>query len=171
MSKYYHEISLEQAQPLTDKKVAFGDIWRSEESYAGRSSQKLNSRWIWVAHAILLSISLGSLALSFDVLSLTPIEPMINTYCTFAQLYNRVEPIVLTESVAPAQSAVKYEIQNFDLPPVSKGPYVGKGPEVDAAWDYITSSSTLNTPEPLFSPVCANWAPLKSATRWSLEKK
>jgi len=42
---------------------------------------------------------------------------------------------------APAQSAVEYEIRKFDLPAVPQGPFVGKGPEVDAMWDYITDSS------------------------------
>lgn len=44
----------------------------------------------------------------------------------------------LTLLSAPAASAVKYETQHFDLPPVAKGPYIGKGDDVDAKWEEIS---------------------------------
>lgn len=43
-------------------------------------------------------------------------------------------------SIAPAASAVKYETQHFDLPPVAEGRFIGKGDDVDAAWDEISAS-------------------------------
>lgn len=46
----------------------------------------------------------------------------------------------LTSSIAPAASAVKYETQHFDLPPIAEGPFIGKGDDVDARWDYISAS-------------------------------
>lgn len=42
---------------------------------------------------------------------------------------------------APALGAIKYEIQHFDLPPVAEGPFIGKGDDVDAMWEYITDGS------------------------------
>lgn len=53
-------------------------------------------------------------------------------------------------SAVPARSAIKYEIQQFDLPPVPEGPFVGKGDEVDAAWDYITNDSMSNPTSTIF---------------------
>ena len=53
---------------------------------------------------------------------------------------------ILTLFAAPAISSVSYQHHQFDLPAVPEGKFVGKGPEVDAAWDYITDSSTSNLP-------------------------
>lgn len=55
---------------------------------------------------------------------------------------------VLTENIAPALDAVKYEIQHFDLPPMAEGPFIGKGPQVDAMWDYITDGRMSDILEP-----------------------
>jgi hypothetical protein len=37
--------------------------------------------------------------------------------------------------------AVKWEIKQFDLPPIPKGPFVGKGDKVDAMWEWATDGS------------------------------
>lgn len=47
----------------------------------------------------------------------------------------------LTISSAPLFPAVKYELKKYDLAPVTKSPFVGFGPEVDEAWDYIANDS------------------------------
>jgi hypothetical protein len=47
-------------------------------------------------------------------------------------------------------SAIKNEMHHFDLPPVPSGPFVGKGPEVDAMWDYITDGSMSKNTLPIF---------------------
>lgn len=44
--------------------------------------------------------------------------------------------------IAPAAVAVRYETTRFtNLTPVVEGPFVGFGPEVDLAWDYIANDS------------------------------
>ncbi|RDW72844.1 hypothetical protein BP6252_06751 [Coleophoma cylindrospora] len=120
MAKEYRDVSLEEeeAEPLTGEVGGSRRFWRSEKSYSVNGLQFLSSRPVWVAHAVLLSVSLTALALSVFIRLSTPSIPFTYT---------------------PAQSAIKYEIQHFDLPPVPKGPYIGKGPEVDAAWNYITN--------------------------------
>lgn len=47
-------------------------------------------------------------------------------------------------SSAPLFPAVKYELKKYDLAPVTKSPYVGFGPEVDEAWDYIANDSVYS---------------------------
>ncbi|KAI9049771.1 hypothetical protein LZ554_005922 [Drepanopeziza brunnea f. sp. 'monogermtubi'] len=119
MSKHYRDDSLEEeVEPLNGEERR---IWNSEKVSSRFRSGSLKSGWVWVAHAVLLSISLGSLALSFYLRTSWPSSTIPTTYL-------------------PAQSAIKYEIKQFDLPPVPEGPYIGKGPEVDAKWDYITNS-------------------------------
>lgn len=59
---------------------------------------------------------------------------MGNRYPVFSELR-------LMASSAPLFPAVKYELKKYDLAPVTKSPYVGFGPEVDEAWDYIANDS------------------------------
>ncbi|PMD25595.1 hypothetical protein NA56DRAFT_686143 [Hyaloscypha hepaticicola] len=121
MAKDYRNNSLEEAEPLTGEDGAIRRVWKSEKVYLGFRLQNSKPRWIWFAHAVLLSISIGSLTLSLYIRSLTHSDLIPVTY-------------------SPAQSAIKYEIKQFDLPPVPEGPFVGMGPEVDVSWDYITNS-------------------------------
>lgn len=51
----------------------------------------------------------------------------------------------LTRFIAPAASAVKYETQHFDLPPIAEGPFIGKGDDVDERWDQISASMSKYT--------------------------
>ncbi|TVY80567.1 Cyclochlorotine biosynthesis protein O [Lachnellula suecica] len=120
MAKDYRDDSLEEAEPLNGEDGGVRRAWTS-----GNRLRNSKPSWIWVAHAVLLTISLGSLALSYCIRSSTP--------------SNLIMPI----TYSPAQSAIEYEIKQFDLPPVPEGPFVGEGPEVDAAWDHITNSMAL----------------------------
>lgn len=50
--------------------------------------------------------------------------------------------------IAPAAVAVRYETTRFtNLTPVVEGPFVGFGPEVDLAWDYIANDSKFGEEE------------------------
>ncbi|KAI6710416.1 hypothetical protein JHW43_007063 [Diplocarpon mali] len=120
MAKDYRDDSIE-TEPLTGDDGAAERQWVSEKAYLESRAKTPRPRWIWLAHAVLISISLSSLGLAIYIRSLPRLDSIPVTY-------------------SPAQGAVKYEIKQFDLPPVPEGPFVGKGPEVDAAWDYITNS-------------------------------
>lgn len=39
---------------------------------------------------------------------------------------------------APVNEAIEYQIKHFDLKPIPDGPFVGKGPQVDAMWEWAT---------------------------------
>jgi len=38
--------------------------------------------------------------------------------------------------------AIEYKIEHFVLPPIPSGPFIGKGLEVDAMWEWATDGST-----------------------------
>ncbi|KAK9423064.1 hypothetical protein SUNI508_04358 [Seiridium unicorne] len=122
MAKAYRHIPLEEEEPLTagsdvDEKL----VWRSERKSILDRLQSLSPHWVWFAHALLLSLSMTFFALSF---------------CLKSAKHSGAER--LPDTYSPALDAIKYEIQHFDLPPVAEGPFIGKGPEVDAMWEYIT---------------------------------
>lgn len=78
MSKEYRDDSIEEAEPLTGEDGGIRRVWKSEKiSLRERIEILRNSkhRWIWFAHAALLSISLGSLALSLYIRSSTQSIP------------------------------------------------------------------------------------------------
>lgn len=49
----------------------------------------------------------------------------------------------LTVHTAPINEAVEYQIKHFDLKPIPDGPFVGKGPQVDAMWEWATDGGTI----------------------------
>ncbi|KAI0480356.1 hypothetical protein GGR56DRAFT_268388 [Xylariaceae sp. FL0804] len=124
MAKNYRSVRLDEEPFLgdgerTDEKF----IWKDgRESFSARF-QKISTHWLWLGHAVLLSLSLTMLVLSF---------------CAKTAKVSDTEYTRKYSSWSPAASAVKYETQHFDLPPVAEGPFIGEGPEVDANWDYIS---------------------------------
>lgn len=46
--------------------------------------------------------------------------------------------------IAPAAHVIEYEDMKFNGSMYATSPYIGKGPEVDAAWDAITYNGTLH---------------------------
>ncbi|KAK7965083.1 hypothetical protein PG996_000557 [Apiospora saccharicola] len=126
MSKFYRSLqTVQEEEPLTggDEDIREKHTWTSgTESSLSKRLSKMTPHWQWIAHIVLLSLSLTILALSFCVKS--------SRHCPVSE-----RP---PETYSPALPAIKYEIQHFDLPPVPEGPFIGKGPEVDAMWDYIT---------------------------------
>ncbi|KAI4597051.1 hypothetical protein KJ359_004964 [Pestalotiopsis sp. 9143b] len=115
---------IEEEEPLTgggaDEKLA----WRPQKKNTiVERLDSISPHWQWFAHLILLSLSMTFFALSFCIKSAKHPIPTDGR---------------LPETYSPALGAIKYEIQHFDLPPVPEGPFVGKGDDVDAMWDYIT---------------------------------
>ncbi|KAF3024342.1 hypothetical protein E8E14_014085 [Neopestalotiopsis sp. 37M] len=123
MSKTYRLGPIEEeSEPLTGgDNVDEELVWRTQKKTILDRLNNISPHWAWFAHAILLSLSLTFFALSFCIKSA-----------------KHPETGRLPETYSPALGAIKYEIQHFDLPPVPEGPFVGKGDDVDAMWDYIT---------------------------------
>ncbi|KAK1750706.1 hypothetical protein QBC47DRAFT_393317 [Echria macrotheca] len=86
----------------------------------------LQKHWIWIAHAVLLSASVTFFALSLCMKSTV----------------NAADPSIMSQisTYSPLFPAVKYELRKFHLGPIPKdSPYIGYGPAVDRAWDYIAN--------------------------------
>lgn len=95
MAKAYRQVPREEeAEPLTghDEGVDVNEKWAWE---SGRKSlpekimmrlSRLSPHWAWLAHAVLLSVSLTFFALSFCVKTAknpaAPPNPIPTTYCT-----------------------------------------------------------------------------------------
>ncbi|KAI1634148.1 hypothetical protein F4809DRAFT_543748 [Biscogniauxia mediterranea] len=127
MEKLYHTVSLDEEPFLPKEEPSFGEkksTWKSGKKSLQARFDKLAPHWIWLCHALLLSASLTFFALSF---------------CQKTEKISDLEYTQQFSAWSPAASAVKYETQHFDLPPIAEGPYIGKGDDVDARWDYISA--------------------------------
>ena len=106
----------------------------------------LRKHWVWLAHAVLLSTSVTFFAVSLCMKGTASTESnflsRISTYCM--NLLDSVIGLSTNTQTAPLFPAVKYEPVKFDLTPIptaSDSPYIGYGPDVDRAWDYIANDS------------------------------
>lgn len=130
----------------------------------------LKKNWAWVGHVVLLSISAFLFTSSFCRQKYSPtnldcsnqlsawcrgplplLPPSHNPYQATG-LLSEEDLLTRFHPVAPAQASVTYETVKFDLPMVPTGPYVGKGPDVDAAWEAITDCKQT----PVAWPLAAN---------------
>ncbi|KAL2137767.1 hypothetical protein VTI28DRAFT_8324 [Corynascus sepedonium] len=118
-----------QPIPLEDEKHSETSSWRSrrslEDFYQAQSVQRtLCQHWVWLGHIALLSVSTTLFALAF---------------CLH---YGRLSNLAATPQssiYSPATPIVKYENVRYNLTPIMDwSPYVGKGPEVDEAWEQIS---------------------------------
>ncbi|CAK7207412.1 hypothetical protein SEUCBS139899_010222 [Sporothrix eucalyptigena] len=132
MSKVYHSLPFDE-EKLDDDSTTFTPTTRtlsidSDEERAGfvpRARRQLAKNWMWLGHAILLTTSVTLFTLSFCARNAKP---------------NDAEYTKAYSSYSPAAVAVRYETTRFtNLTPVVEGPFVGFGPEVDLAWDYIAN--------------------------------
>ena len=88
MAKEYRDSSVEEEeQPLTGEEEESGDMpWMSsEKNYISTKLQKIssNSRLLWIAQAIVLSVSIAIFAMSLHIRSTTQ-SSTLKTYCKFA---------------------------------------------------------------------------------------
>ncbi|KAI5868033.1 hypothetical protein GGS23DRAFT_8141 [Durotheca rogersii] len=125
MAKPYSDAALEE-EPFLAREEGTGQKWEGSRGLRSLPErlQRLSPHWVWACHAVLLTISFTFFALSF---------------CSTASRMTDLEYTRRYSAWSPAASAVKYETQQFDLPPKAEGPYVGKGDDVDAAWDEISA--------------------------------
>lgn len=88
MAKDYRDDSLEEAEPLAGDNGAIRTAWKSEKVYTGSRLQNWKHRWVWLAHAVLLSISMSSLALSLYIRPSTKSALIPVTYCSSNHVFN-----------------------------------------------------------------------------------
>ncbi|KAI1202570.1 hypothetical protein F5X97DRAFT_213795 [Nemania serpens] len=127
MATRYHPISLDE-EPSLEKGERRGmndePTWAGAgESFASITRNRSPS-WIWLVHAVLLSVSGFFFAHSF---------------WTKTAKISDFEYTKKFSTWSPAASAVRYETQHFNLPPIAEGPFIGQGDDVDAQWDYISA--------------------------------
>lgn len=83
MAKEYRDISIEEEEPLTGEVGVARTFRSSGKNYPANRLRFLGSRPGWVAHGILLSVSIASLALSVFIRATTPSNSTPFTYCSF----------------------------------------------------------------------------------------
>jgi hypothetical protein len=89
MPKLYHSVPLDEEQSLSglpEKKV-----WTVvDTNVLARTLGKIHKHWIWLIHAVLLSVSMTLFTLSFCSKTMKPTDPAflekIATYCKFGPL-------------------------------------------------------------------------------------
>ncbi|CAI6285160.1 unnamed protein product [Periconia digitata] len=91
--------------------------WRTNKRRTLRSIA--NSNIAWIIQTAMFSVSVTLFAV---------------TMCSRAS--ENVTKVPTTWS--PVNEAIKYEIKHFDLAPIPDGPFVGKGDDVDAMWEWAT---------------------------------
>ncbi|KAL2277890.1 hypothetical protein FJTKL_15170 [Diaporthe vaccinii] len=89
-----------------------------------RASDFVSKHWAWIAHAVLLTLSMTLFTLSFCNRTARPSDLQVTQQFS---------------SYSPVAPVVKYDTVRFNLTPMVEGPFVGYGPKVDEAWDSIAN--------------------------------
>ncbi|KAK3692584.1 hypothetical protein B0T22DRAFT_18273 [Podospora appendiculata] len=124
MPKSYRPVPLDEEQSLAGSREK--PVWLLREGDAiSKTASGFQRHWTWLAHAVLLSVSMTLFALSFCAKISNPSDPgFLQKIATYSPLF----------------PAVNYELKKFTLAPIVKdSPYAGYGPAVDKAWDYIAN--------------------------------
>ncbi|KAK3374968.1 hypothetical protein B0H63DRAFT_481410 [Podospora didyma] len=123
----YHSVPLDEEQSVDGSSSSEKGVRLSGHSRRSTSRTKsgLKTHWMWLVHAILLSVSVTLFTLSVCMKTAKPSDTgFLGRISTYSPLF----------------PAVQYELKKFTLQPIPKGsPYAGYGPEVDKAWDYIAN--------------------------------
>ena len=112
-----------------------------EESRLSEPRRRVSSRWLWLGHAALLSLSFSMFAAAY----FTPVSTLkhvqhFSAYCRSYHLKHQGK-VLIHAWTAPAAKAVEYQTIKFNNTMGTGSPYVGKGPEVDKAWHAISYDS------------------------------
>lgn len=110
----------------------------------GRDNQPRHytAKWIWLIHAMLLLFSSTLFAGSYYTrLSTLRHVKQFSAYCKCPDIQNFPAESVVDLKTAPAASSIEYEHVKFNLSMNNGSPFVGYGPEVDAAWNRISYDS------------------------------
>ncbi len=141
MARGYHSV------PLDDESLEGGDEKLSmvpwiEPDLVPNAWENLARHWVWLAHAVLLSVSMTLFTLSFMRDAKLSDVSYTKKYSSYCMLLSRRPPAREADAVpAPVAPIVTYDTVRYNLTPVVEGPYVGYGPEVDLAWDRIANNS------------------------------
>ncbi|KAK0723110.1 hypothetical protein B0T26DRAFT_674722 [Lasiosphaeria miniovina] len=123
MPNDYHSVPLDEEESVNGSTEKTPWLSGSRKTGSG-PARPLQSHWIWLVHALLLSASVTLFTLSFCVKSANPSTHLLDHISTYSPLF----------------PAVKYELNKFTLAPIPKGsPYAGYGPAVDDAWNVIAN--------------------------------
>jgi len=74
--EYRDESSFEESEPLTGEDGQNITAWRAQRAH------RLDSIWIWIAHGILLCLSVSFFGLALYISSSTKAATVPFTYCT-----------------------------------------------------------------------------------------
>jgi len=95
MSKTYRPLARDEEHSLDGFPEKGARLSESEDNVVLRTAGGLEKHWMWLVHAILLSLSMTLFALSFCTKTGNPSNPKflekIGTYCMPARLYNVVD--------------------------------------------------------------------------------
>ena len=141
MGDHYEPVPLlDEEQP--SEKGAWRRKLSLEALYRTRSDQSTAQHWVWVGHVILLSVSTTFFTLAFCMRNARPSDYAVTTQ--FSSYCEQLDAVTPSQSqrltlAAPAAPVVRYDSVRYNLTPImSASPYVGKGPEVDEAWEQIS---------------------------------
>ncbi|TAQ91306.1 hypothetical protein B7494_g277 [Chlorociboria aeruginascens] len=99
---------------------SLGSTLLEEEGYACKTEPRRREKWFWLGHAVLLSVSFALFA---------------SSYYTRLSTLRHVQEF---SAYSPAAKAIQYQTVKFNNTMGEGSPYVGKGPDVDKAWDAIS---------------------------------
>ncbi|KAK4149188.1 hypothetical protein C8A00DRAFT_47145 [Chaetomidium leptoderma] len=123
MGEDYEPVPLLDEEQQSEKSA-----WRRrlnlDSFYQTQPARKAAQHWVWIGHAVLLSISTTLFTLAFCMKYARPSDLLVTTeFSTYS----------------PAASVVKYDTVRYNLTPIMSGsPYVGMTPAVDEAWEQIS---------------------------------
>ncbi|KAJ9134414.1 Tat pathway signal sequence [Pleurostoma richardsiae] len=124
MARVYHSVPLDEENSSLDgtQEKQTRTLELGGESFSGRI-QQATRHWVWLIHAVLLSLSMTLFTLSFCERTARPSDLTVTRQFS---------------SYSPVAPVVEYNTVRYNLTPLVEGPFVGFGPKVDEAWDSIS---------------------------------
>jgi hypothetical protein len=114
-----------------------------EDARLTQPRSRMSGRWMWLVHAVLLSLSFTMFVSSFfQKPSTLQHVKQFSAYCEQNSIFPKATKLTVV-SLAPAAEAVEYQKVRFNATMGEGSPYVGSGPEVDKAWHAISYDSKL----------------------------
>ncbi|KAJ4296818.1 hypothetical protein N0V90_006866 [Kalmusia sp. IMI 367209] len=122
MPQSYRSVPLEEQSQSSHDDASLNEKfeWKSEKTtISQRIRNASTSHWALIVQAVMLSASITFFALGVCMRSTKQADAIPMTF-------------------SPLNEAIEYQIKHFDLPPIPGGPFVGKGADVDAMWEWAT---------------------------------
>lgn len=145
MSSNYHAVENDEKftevgfPRRTSTSTSDSTLLEDEEDHTIEPRSRWTSKWMWLVHVTLLSLSFTMFVSAlFTKASTLEHVKKFSAYCKLLSLGQC--PISDRQS-APAAEAVEYKKVKFNATMGEGSPYVGKGAEVDKAWHAISYDS------------------------------